>query len=323
MKTREARRVAKSLAAGNLKPLHVIRAASLQLKRPLIVRQSDFDLVYHPKELTGKFFRFYERDYRQTHLVPASQYAEYERLTGRAGYEYDSTPDTIQVNPHAGSSIQWISPSAAKVAYQLRAYVDLNFNDISLKVGPFATPGYAYAEWQRISDVNYQAYLNSDEYKQRQQEEAAERAKRQEKVDGLLAALPLIGPDTDLVVRFCRDYIENTDYNGVRGNTELVLQTLGAAGWVDGAHVHDPLVKTDKEIFAKWLVGQVMNCLATMGMAPPNVVHKFAEDYENWGENPPPNAGVKLEDVEFDDDEFDDENDDEFGDEDGELREAA
>lgn len=312
MKTREARRVAKSLANGNLKPLYVIRAASLQLKRPLVSHQRDFDLVYHPKELTGQFFRFYKRDYSETFIVPASQRAEYQRLYG-GGYEFKSEPGTIKVDPHAGTNIEYISPRTARIANVLRAYVGLTFNDISLKVGPFAAPGYAYAEWRRISDANYQAYINSDAYRERQAQELAERQKRQQKVDGLLAALPLIGPDTDLVVRFCRDYVENTDHNGVQGNHELVLQTLGAAGWVDGAHVHDPLVKTDKEIFAKWLVGQVMNCLATMGMAPPNLVHRFAEDYENWNNNPPPNAGGILDDFE-DDDDFEDED---------ELREAA
>lgn len=305
MKTREARRVAKSLAAGNLKPLHVIRAASLQLRRPLIARLNDFNLVYHPKELTGQFFRYYSRDYSKIFVVPANQRAEYEHKY-RGGFKLNSLPGTITVEPHGGSDIEYISSRVANLSNYFRAYIGVSFNDVQLQVGPFATPGYAYAEWRRISDANYQAYLNSDEYKR----QAAERAKRQDKVDGLLAALPLIGPDTDLVVRFCRDYVENMDYMGVQGNTELVLQTLEAAGWVSGAYVDDPLVKTDKEIFAKWFVGQVMNCLRSMGMAPPNVVSMFSEDYENWGNNPnPPNGNF------FDDEEVDDE--------DKEFREAA
>ena len=309
MKTREARRVAKSLAAGHLKPLHIIRAASLQLKRPLMVRQDDFDLIYHPKEVTGPLFKFYAPDYSEVVIVPANQRDKY-RAWG-SGYEHKSTPG-IKVDPHGGSNIEYISPRTAKVANQLRAYVGLSFNSISLKVGPFAAPGFAHAEWKRISDEKHQAYLNSEEYKHRQAKEAAELAKRQEKVDGLLTALPLIGPDTDLVVQFCRDYIENTDHRGVQGNTEFVLNTLEAAGWVNGAYVNDPLVKTDKEIFAKWLVGQVMNCLASMGMAPPSVISGLAEDYENWGNNPPPpNAGGSLEGKDEDEDE------------DEEFREAA
>jgi hypothetical protein len=184
-------------------------------------------------------------------------------------------------------------------------YTSSSFNSISLKVGPFAAPGFAHAEWKRISDEKHQAYLNSDEYKHRQAKEAAELAKRQEKVDGLLTALPLIGPDTDLVVQFCRDYIENTDHRGVQGNTEFVLNTLEAAGWVKRAYVNDPLVKTDKEIFAKWLVGQVMNCLASMRMAPPHVVHRFTENYENWDNNTPPNAGGSLEGNDDDEDDVD------------------
>ena len=298
MKTREARRIAKSLAAGKtLKPLHVIRAASLQLKRPLVIRQKGFDLIYHPKELTGTFFRFYAPNFSQVVIVPANQRDEYRAWRG--GYEYKSTPG-ISVDPDAGSNIEYISPSTAKVANQLRAYVGLPFNNIFLKVGPFADPGYAYAEWCRICDANYQAYLNSDECKQRQAEEAAECAKRQEKVDGLLAGLSLIVLNTDLVVRFCRDYIENMDYTAVQGNNEFVLQTLETAGWVSGAHVGDELVKTDKEIFAKWLVGQVMSCLKIRGMAPSNVISMFAEHYENWGNNPnPPNGNFDDEDEEF------------------------
>ena len=38
-----------------------------------------------------------------------------------------------------------------------------------------------------------------------------------------------------------------------------------------------------------------MSCLESMGMAPPNVMHRFAEEYFNWDQNnPPPDDNERI-----------------------------
>jgi hypothetical protein len=59
MKTRQAKRVARSLSNGNLKSPHEIRAAALRLGVPLIYRGEDEDVIFHPAGLVGKFYKYY------------------------------------------------------------------------------------------------------------------------------------------------------------------------------------------------------------------------------------------------------------------------
>jgi len=283
MKTRQALRVANSLQNGNLKPLHVIRAASLQLRRPLIVRIDDADLIYHPAELSGNFYQYYSRDYDHTYIVHESERRKYENARLPGGSLLKSVPGRLVYSAHAGANISQASKQALQVAFDFRSRVVLPFNDVTVVLRPFSDPDFGLQEYRRISDEQHEAYLKSDEYRKYQQRQAAELAKAQAVVDAAVAELPtVLESGLDAVIPWCRNISDSTDHSGVNVPTAEIVSQFESAGYEVDAYVNDPLVKNDRRIMGLWLVGQALGCLQSMGAMHPTLTHKFANQYENW-----------------------------------------
>lgn len=69
-----------------------------------------------------------------------------------------------------------------------------------------------------------------------------------------------------------------SDHSGLGYNKQVLADALESAGYKQNDCVGDPEVKSSQRIFARWLVGQAIDCLRE-GMSLHPSIQKFANDY--------------------------------------------
>jgi hypothetical protein len=79
-------------------------------------------------------------------------------------------------------------------------------------------------------------------------------------------------------------FADYSDDTRIVYDKQKVIDTLQGYGYVAGEHVGDPAVKTDKTVFAKWLIGQALDGLTCSVGAIHGIAEKFAKDYAKWEE---------------------------------------
>ena len=72
---------------------------------------------------------------------------------------------------------------------------------------------------------------------------------------------------------------------GVRVDRERIIATFGAHGYVSGVNCGDAFDAEDRENVARWLIGQCLANLVSVG-AIHGIVHKFADDWIEKFETP-------------------------------------
>lgn len=287
MKTKVARRIAKALGRGDYYPQHIVRKVSLALGCPILCKTSTGDLIYHPKELTGSYSLVAK--YR-----PYSSEIVKTRSDLRDGYDYaralDSTPGKISLQVSAGCCISEVCGVTTRTSSAWRAKIEFDFNGIPVKVSPFQDRWDVEQQWQSESKRRHEEYLNSDEYKAYLLERQAELKETQSKLDALLTELPSLVKDESLLMAWCGNFADIADDVGLVWSKSSTYDILSQAGWVEDAEcipkyasdeekkIRKAALATFKPVFARWVVGQVMNCLG-MGMPPHPITRKFVDEY--------------------------------------------
>jgi hypothetical protein len=297
MKTREAKRIARSVENGDaIYPGHVLRKVALQLGRPLNISVPNADLFYYPKGVQGEFAV-------ATKYRPLIEKIVKVKDANPKDYDYfrelEVKPGQLVMNPHAGSDVEWACKKSCRLARTIGMVITFDFNDEPMTARPHSQPDALYARWHQEKDRKYREYLASDEYKEFLAEQEAERVEAQGKIDALLERLHTVtrGPefrddDQDALLDWMYEFSKVADLNTVVWDIPVVADRLTSAGWTANAHVlPDGLTKeqeenfratirSDKRIDAEYIIGQCVTCMLG-GMPPHPVVTKFIDEYRN------------------------------------------
>lgn len=295
MKTREAKRIARSVEnGGNLQPVHVLRKVALRLGRPLKINVQDADLLFYPKGLTGRFATV-------TNYNPWTDAIVNVKDADPDDYDYfrelDLKPGDQRMTLHAGSDIEWGCKLSCRLARAIGVVVPFDFNGLLITARPHSRHDDLYDYWQQESERKRAEYLASDEYKQQLIEDEAERVEYQGQMDALLERLPTVtrGPqyrdeDQDAFLDWMYDFGKIADYNFLSWDKAVVVDRIQTAGWEPGVHtMPDGLtpeeeknfrltIRTDKRVDAEYIIGQCLDCMLG-GMPPHPVVCKFIDEY--------------------------------------------
>lgn len=188
------------------------------------------------------------------------------------------TPELIVVDPSAGCEIAKACTEAIALAVRHQLPVQFDFNGVQITATVTDEVQALVSKFHAELDARKVAYEASPEGKRRAEELQQQQALRDGKATQLLAELPAaLATEPDTVLWIGR-FAEVSDYIGLSYDKQAVAETLESAGYVRNDCVGNPSVKTDKTVFARWLVGQAIDNLRS-GFGIHQVAIKFAADY--------------------------------------------
>lgn len=182
--------------------------------------------------------------------------------------------------PMPGDSITKAVHAACHLAYTTHDEVTFTFNGVEIVVDANELPVSVEARWQSAMDKKGEEYRKSPEYAEQQRQSAVRLAECQERTDALMPRLPeAVAAGPSQVVAWVAALSQCTDHTGVEYDRAQVLHSLGSAGYRFNDCVGHPAVNTDSIIGARWIIGQAMDGIASVG-SPHPLTADFAERYE-------------------------------------------
>ena len=186
----------------------------------------------------------------------------------------------LTISPQFGKTISITAERATIIATDQKEPVTFRFNGVDVVVSPGEAAENVALRWERDIDNNVAEYRKTPEYAKAQERAAMLLAEMQSAVDTLVSRLPeYIDWGYDGVVEWVGKFAEVSDHVQIVYDRGEVIQLLENAGYVSGDCVKHPAVKTDKHIMARWLIGQAMKGISTIG-SPHPIAIKFAAEYK-------------------------------------------
>lgn len=203
-----------------------------------------------------------------------------------ATYRVVSEQDShMQIDVYAGANLYGVIDEAINLAKLHEKDVRFNFNGINVNVTPSSTSSSVVSSFERASEERATAYKNSPEGKQAVIDAANRQKSAQTAVDDMLENFEIAAAHPDTLIEWLGAFSEVNDHIGLTWDRKGLISRLNDLGYKSNDCVGNPLVATDKVVFAKWLVGQCIETLNSMGSIHP-IAHKFANDYkEKFGNN--------------------------------------
>lgn len=198
--------------------------------------------------------------------------------------------ETTKYRPGAGMHISTACKEAAALSKKRNTPVEFEFNGITVTANPASSSDDLESEWTALSDQRRRDYEASPEYKAAQMKRSREVAARQVKVDLLIERLPLVARDENRLIRWVGEFAKIADDVGVILPIGTIATALTDAGYKandnvigkdwsdDRAESLRRSLSTDAHEMAKYIVGQVLECLR-IGMPPHPVTEKFVGEY--------------------------------------------
>ena len=171
------------------------------------------------------------------------------------------------------------------------------FNDVTIIAHPgdsVETLSEFYSAESRRRHEEWERSEKGQEYRRKQEET---RARLQKVIDDAMLVLPTIDfTDFSAVIDWLSSIRDASDHVGVVRPHELILQTFHERGFEPNVFCNDAFVKGDKEIEARWLIGQALSCL----QGSVHAIHQMFDHFADlWREQftPPTPAVPDLENL--------------------------
>jgi hypothetical protein len=167
------------------------------------------------------------------------------------------------------------------------------FNDVLIIARPGDTAEDLYQFWTHESDRRHEEWRNSEEGQLFLREQEEDRLRNQKIMDDAMLVLPTIDfTDFGAVIDWLSSIRDASDHVGVDRPYELILQIFHDYGFEPNVYCNDAFVKGDKEIEARWLIGQALSCLQSSVHAIHQVFDHFATKWH--AQFTPPTPVVPL-----------------------------
>lgn len=183
-------------------------------------------------------------------------------------------------NVQAGEHIDTAILHAIQLARTSDNFVSFNFNGVDLIVQENDLQADVRKRFEDEQKRQQQEYQKTDAYaeKVKQQKERADTT--QNKVNTMLNQLGLITTEAELV-SWIGDFSAINDHVDVDIAPQFIIEHLETLGYERNDCVNHPDVRHDSTVFARWLIGQALDCLHR-GMPVHPVAQKFSEDYQQF-----------------------------------------
>lgn len=181
-----------------------------------------------------------------------------------------------------GENVSRTAAVMADLAADRGDIVHCEFNGIGLVATPGMNPDVIvdafWAEIQRRADE----YEASAEGKARRAERQATIEARQRQVDGLVLALPTLLEVADVTlaaIHWLQAFAEVADDVDVDKPSGLILRIFARAGYEPNVNVGDEYKPGDRENVGRWLIGQGLDGIRSVG-SPHPILLDFADQWE-------------------------------------------
>ena len=154
------------------------------------------------------------------------------------------------------------------------------FNDIRVEhLSEYDTPESLEEDFMSACNKRRQEYLNSP----RGKADAAKRARvannKQQVVDSLMERMPQLDFSNQMeILTWFKELTNPSDDVDVQKPVAEILQFFEKNGYLPGVYCGKEFVASDKNIYARYLVGQALSCLKTVGA----IHHMYHSMFETW-----------------------------------------
>lgn len=192
----------------------------------------------------------------------------------------------IEYTASYGDSISKAAVEAVRIARENRQEVMLKFNDASIVVKADQSPQdviQSYSDERAAIGKAYRAAPAALDEKSREDAIAADLAKV---VRELVLALPeALERGLTETVKWVGQYSVSARHTATDPQAEKVLNYFKSSGYQANEFSGDQFIPNDKEVFGRYIVGQVMRNLEANGR-PPQVAYSFAKTYLSLPDGP-------------------------------------
>lgn len=190
--------------------------------------------------------------------------------------------NTARLEATLGEEISKFARRLIEHAMENAVDTEGDFNGITLSAGKDGKAterdlvGYYHNESKRRAEE----YRNSPEGQQAAKEAEHRLASMQWTADLMVGKLDQLDfSDFEAVIDWCTEFQTASDHVGVSYDRDTVVRAFVDHGYMVNANVGDDFDGENEENFAKYLVGQALDGIQTVG-APHQVLHHFAEQWK-------------------------------------------
>jgi hypothetical protein len=187
----------------------------------------------------------------------------------------------VEFKVMVGSSIDSTIRKMIAMAVATGDLVQAEFNGVGLIAEPGMDPNLLMQFWQSEMDRAAATYRESPAGIKAAADAEARRASEQATADRLMAELPTLDfSDVAAVIDWMEAIADPSDHVGVFMFTEAIIGAFNARGFVADVNVGEDFDGEDSDNFARYLIGQGLSNLSTVG-AIHSIFHKFAADWRS------------------------------------------
>lgn len=186
----------------------------------------------------------------------------------------------ITYEPLAGEHISRAIEKLCKLANTGGDTARGTFNGVDLVATPGVDPAAVEQQYRDLVDAQAAAYQASTEGRAAARKRAEQIEERQTAVDELAAEMrvTLNAEDVPAILRWFKRLADVADDISVSVPTVEILGWFTSRGYEANVNCGDNFDADDRENVARWIIGQALSTLATVG-APHSIVHKFADEW--------------------------------------------
>ena len=140
--------------------------------------------------------------------------------------------------------------------------VKTDFNTVQLVVKPGGKPKEVVMFYKEERKLRRRLHKQSAEYKRIKLEDKIEKQKHQQQADELMQKLDELDfEDVGSLIDWLVALQPHSNYTGIKVDSEKLIGTFRAHGFCPKAYVGNKHVENDREIYARWIIGQALSTL--------------------------------------------------------------
>lgn len=191
---------------------------------------------------------------------------------------------TIIHQAYPGDTFHECAQDAIRKATTYQDTVTMMFNEIPVSFTVSTTIEQAWESYSQAVDERARIYKESAEGKAAEQRATESLRRHQESHDECMRTLPTVLEEGEAaILDWLVKFSQASDHVGVMGRDfARVSSLLELYGYVEGDCLGlDKNEYRNPRIMARYIVGQALTCMKSMGMGPHPVTEKFVADYHN------------------------------------------
>lgn len=189
----------------------------------------------------------------------------------------------------AGEHIESAVRELVALANKYKEPVKADFNSVEIVAHPGDDPSELQAKWSADMDRKAEAYRDSPEGKRAAREAEERKQKLQAEADHVMSTLDELDfNDLGSVINWLEALRDPSDHIDVHFDRQRMLDAFADHGFKPSVYCGDEFDETDRETYARWLIGQALDNIQHVGTIH-GVYHKFSKE---WREKFSPSGAV-------------------------------